>query len=112
MQRSAFQGHFHQVEDHPDGAKPCGQQDDDGPQHDQHAFGGDVFQKERGRVPHMDFVQQIVVESRHIASGAAGKDDAFVEIPGEVRLSQPLPAVLVPGGRSWGVPREPIFMSF
>lgn len=78
MQRSAFQGHFHQVEDHPDGAKPCGQQDDDGPQHDQHAFGGDVFQKERGRVPHMDFVQQIVVESRHIASGAAGKDDAFV----------------------------------
>ena len=26
----------------------------------------------------MDFVQQIVVESRHIASGAAGKDDDFV----------------------------------
>ena len=62
----------------------------------------------------MNFVQQIVVESRHIASGAAGKDDDFVvvEIPGEVRLNQPLPAVLVPGGRSRGVPREPIFIPF
>ena len=37
---------------------------------------------------------------------------SVVEIPGEGRLSQPLPAVLVPGGRSWGVPREPIFSRF
>lgn len=78
MQRSAFQGHFHPVEEHPDGAKPCGQQDDDGPSMTSTPSVGKYFRKSGGSVPHMDFVQQIVVESRHIASGAAGKDDDFV----------------------------------
>ena len=38
---------------------------------------GTYFRKSGG-ASHMDFVQQIVVEPRHIASGAAGKDDDFV----------------------------------
>ena len=107
VQRSAFQGYFHQVEDHPDGAKPCGQQDYDGPQHDQHAFGGEVFQKELGSVPHMDFVQQIVVESRHIASGAAGKDDGDFVRGRNTGGSEAEPAVARRSGARRKIPGRP-----